>query len=95
MFPPFLTIVFEDNNEYFAGIFLNELSECHKRLPRLNIILGSFSLNKFDFLSIFETSANFVDNLRSLTFVIFEFFPEFSIFPKYSENFTCSSSVNV
>ena len=94
MFPPFLTIVFEDNKEYFAGFFLNELSECHKRLPKLNILLGSFFLNTFDFLSIFETSANFVENLRSLSFVIFDFFPERSIFPKYSENLTCSSSVS-
>ena len=94
MFPPFFTIVFEDKIEYFAGFFLNELSECHKRLPKLNILLESFFLKTFDFLSIFETSANFVDNLRSLSFVILDFFPECSIFPKYSEKSTCSSSDN-
>ena len=67
--------------EYFAGIFLKELSECHNLLPRLNILLGSFLLNNCKFLSKFETSANLVDNLLSFGLVIFDFEPDSSILP--------------
>ena len=34
--PPFDGMLTACSNEYFAGIALNELSECHSRLPMAN-----------------------------------------------------------
>src|SRR5258708_12981872 len=34
--PPFGLTTRADSSEYFAGIGRNELSECHRQLPRLN-----------------------------------------------------------
>ena len=35
--PPWLATVRAERIEYFAGMARNELSECHSRLPRLNM----------------------------------------------------------
>ena len=86
--PPSLEILLADKSEYLAGIALKELSVCHNRLPKLNILLGSFWLNGLLFLSKFDTSAKSVDSLLSLAFVIFDVFPEASIAPKYLVNLT-------
>ena len=45
-----------DSSEYFAGTALNELSECHSRLPRLNSRRRSSRASSLLSLSRLETS---------------------------------------
>ena len=92
MLPPSLDTFLADKREYFAGISLNELSVCHKRFPKLNILLGSSLVKGLLFLSRLETSAKSVDNLLSFALVILDLLPDASISPKYLVNLTCSLS---
>jgi len=52
-------------SEYFAGIALNELSECHSRLPRANSRRRSSRAKTFWCLSRLDTSANVVGSRSS------------------------------
>ena len=63
--PPSIDIFLADNREYFAGIFLKELSVCHSLFPKLNILRGSFFVKGLLFLSRLDTSAKSADNLLS------------------------------
>ncbi len=55
-----------DSSEYFAGTALNELSECHSRLPRLNSRRRSSRARSWLFLSRLEMSLTSIDSRRSL-----------------------------
>ena len=47
--PPSFDIDLADNKEYLAGIFLNELSECHNLFPKLKFFLGHLFQKAFGF----------------------------------------------
>src|ERR1043166_1052535 len=58
--PPFEGIARACRIEYFAGTTLNELSECHSRLPIANSLRRSSRAKTLLSLSRLDTSANSV-----------------------------------
>ena len=58
--PPFDGMLMACSSEYFAGTALNELSECHRRLPMANSRRRSSRAYGVLFLSRLETSAKVV-----------------------------------
>ena len=64
--PPFDGMLRACSSEYFAGVTLNELSECHRRLPMANSRRRSSRANGVLFLSRLETSAKVVGRRASL-----------------------------
>ena len=63
--PPFDGIARACRIEYFAGTTLNELSECHSRLPIANSLRRSSRAKTLLSLSRLDTSAKVVGNRYS------------------------------
>src|SRR3982751_631588 len=64
--PPFDGMLTARSSEYLAGVTLNELSECHRRLPIANSRRRSSRGYGLLFLSRLETSAKVVGRRVSL-----------------------------
>src|SRR5215467_5546431 len=91
--PPFDGIARACSSEYFAGITLNELSECQRRLPMANSRRRSSRANTWLFLSRFDTSANvggsrYSSGARRLEFTVC------SRLPRLRVKASCWSSVS-
>src|SRR5215510_8361857 len=80
------------SSEYFAGITLNELSECQRRLPMANSRRRSSRVNTWLFLSRFDTSANVGGSRYSLGARRLEF-AVCSRLPRLRVKASCCSSV--
>src|SRR5438552_17789470 len=90
--PPFGFTTRADSSENFAGIGRNELSECHRQLPRLNRCARSSFFIGLPSLPRFETSFSPVCSRESSGLPIL-LSRGFSGLPHFSENARCCCAV--